>query len=526
MVKKMKKIVIRLQSNSLFFSYQKSKIVREDLMNTNIISDSELVFSDDYILDNDKIVMPFFKELCEMNKITTLTFQNCDIACFMLKYFKNIKQIEKIKIKKEENISYALCEELIAFKTAKTLECYSIPNFMLELLDKHHIIVFTSSEVFYISPFMQKNHINDYTTIFYKKEIEIFTPMTEEDQTDLKTFLSINRYLKVIKFQNLSRQDLELVIELLKENRFKNIYIELYQDILEPKDILYLRELNRKNKNRKIIIELNYSEEYLNRNLFKQISLNTLKVCGLILISIVVGSFGYVFIRNYASMQEVSQIQQAVNEKISMSNEIVEDEEVDEDIDSGLQIKNRYIDAITSINPDVVGYLKVKNTNVDYPVVISSDNVYYLEHNLYKEYDQNGWIYMDFRNSVTTLNDNTIIYGHNMYYSGVMFGTLHRVLNSSWQDDPNNLIISFNTAYETMNWQIFSIYTIPKTSDYLRVSFDDETDKMNYINMVKGRSKRDYQQEVTANDKILTLSTCTGNNARLVIHAKLINPST
>ena len=112
-----------------------------------------------------------------------------------------------------------------------------------------------------------------------------------------------------------------------------------------------------------------------------------------------------------------------------------------------------------------------------------------------------------------------------MYYSGVMFGTLHRVLNSSWQEDPTNLVISFNTAYETMNWQIFSIYTIPKTSDYLRVSFDDDNDKMDYINMVKGRSKKDYEQEVTAKDKILTLSTCTGNNARLVIHAKLIQPT-
>lgn len=515
----MKKIIIRLQANSLFFSYQHNKVVREDLMNTNIISDSELIFSDDYIIDNDKIVMPFFKELCDMNKINTLTFQNCDIACFMLKYFKGIKLIEKIRVKKEENITYALCEELIAFKTAKQLECYSIPNFMLELLDKHHIVVFTKSEVFYISPFMQRNHITDYTTIFYKKEIEIYTPMTEEDQNDFKTFLSINRYLKVIKFKILNRKDLEFVLTSLKENRYKNIYIELYQDILEPKDVMYLRELNRKNKKRKLIIELNYSEEYLNRNLFKQISLNTLKVCGLILISIVVGSFGYVFIRNYASMQEVSQIKEEINNTISKADEIVTTPVEEE---SSLKIKNRYIDALTSINPDVVGYLKVNNTNVDYPVVLASDNVYYLEHNLYKEYDQNGWIYMDFRNSVTSLNDNTIIYGHNMYYSGVMFGTLHRVLNSSWQDDPNNLVISFNTAYETMNWQIFSIYTIPKTSDYLRVTFDNKEDKLNYIDMVKKRSKRDYHQEVNENDYLLTLSTCTGNNARLVIHAKLI----
>ena len=223
-------------------------------------------------------------------------------------------------------------------------------------------------------------------------------------------------------------------------------------------------------------------------------------------------------------MQEVSQIQEDVNNTISKADEIVEEPE-DVGKESGLQIKNRYIDALTSINPDVVGYLKVNNTNVDYPVVLGTDNVYYLEHNLYKEYDQNGWIYMDFRNSVTSLNDNTIIYGHNMYYSGVMFGTLHRVLNSNWQEDPTNLVISFNTAYETMNWQVFSIYTIPKTSDYLRVSFDNDNDKMNYINMIKGRSKKDYEQEVTANDKILTLSTCTGNNARLVIHAKLIQPT-
>ncbi len=518
----MKKIIIRLQANTLFFSYQKSKTVREDLMNTNIISDSELVFSDDYLLDNDKIVMPFFKELCEMNKINTLTFQNNELAIFMLKYFKGIKLIEKIKIKKEENVSYALCEELISFKTAKFLECYSIPNFMLELLDKHHITVSTRNEVFYISPFMQRNHINDYTTIFYKKEIEIYSPMTEEDQNDLKTFLAINHYLKVIKFKILHRQDLEFIIASLKEYRYKNIYIELYQDILEPKDILYLRELNRKNKKNKIIIELNYSEEYLNRNLFKQISLNTLKVCGLILISIVVGSFGYVFIRNYTSMQEVSQIQEVINDTISKADDLELEEPQEELPESGLQIKNRYIDALTSINPDVVGYLKVKDTNVDYPVVLANDNVFYLEHNLYKQYDQNGWIYMDFRNSVTSLNDNTIIYGHNMYYSGVMFGTLHRVLNSSWQENPDNLVISFNTAYETMNWQIFSIYTIPKTSDYLRVSFDDDEDKMNYINMVKSRSKKDFNQNVTADDKILTLSTCTGNNARLVIHAKLL----
>ena len=72
-----------------------------------------------------------------------------------------------------------------------------------------------------------------------------------------------------------------------------------------------------------------------------------------------------------------------------------------------------------------------------------------------------------------------------------------------------------------MFWQIYSIYTIPKTSDYLRVSFKSDEDKMNYITMTKNRSITDFGIEVTSNDTLLTLSTCTGDNERLVVHAKL-----
>ena len=153
---------------------------------------------------------------------------------------------------------------------------------------------------------------------------------------------------------------------------------------------------------------------------------------------------------------------------------------------------------------------------------MSNDNKYYLKKNLYGEDDRNGWIYMDFRNSDKFLNDNTIIYGHNMYYSGVMFGTLHRVLNSFWYNNPENLVISFDTMYESMNWQIYSIYTIPKTSDYLKVSFENESLKQEYIDMTKNRSIKDFGVEVTPSDYLLTLSTCTGDNDRLVVHAKLI----
>ena len=83
-------------------------------MNTNIISDSELVFTDDYISENQKIVVPFFRELCIMNHIDTLVFQNIEIASFLLSFFKNTS-VSKIKIKKNETVSYTFCEELVIF---------------------------------------------------------------------------------------------------------------------------------------------------------------------------------------------------------------------------------------------------------------------------------------------------------------------------------------------------------------------------------------------------------------------------
>ena len=77
--------------------------------------------------------------------------------------------------------------------------------------------------------------------------------------------------------------------------------------------------------------------------------------------------------------------------------------------------------------------------------------------------------------------------------------------------------------YETMNWQIYSIYSIIKTNDYLKVTFEDAEKKMEYIQMTKDRSIKDFGVEVNSSDHLLTLSTCTGSNSRLVIHAKLIS---
>ena len=130
---------------------------------------------------------------------------------------------------------------------------------------------------------------------------------------------------------------------------------------------------------------------------------------------------------------------------------------------------------------------------------------------------------MDYRNNPMNLDKNNIIYGHNVYYSGVMFGTLYKVANYDWYTNPDNQIITYNTLYENMQFKIFSIYRVPKTNDYLRIYFKDDLDYLNFIDMITSRSIYDFNVPVSAKDKILTLSTCSDNGTkRLIVHAVLI----
>ena len=134
-----------------------------------------------------------------------------------------------------------------------------------------------------------------------------------------------------------------------------------------------------------------------------------------------------------------------------------------------------------------------------------------------------GWIYADYRSNFDTLNQNTIIYGHNVLGTNLLFSTLTKTIDSSWYNNNSNLTITFNTENENMKWQIFSIYLIPVTNDYLITNFNSSDSFLAFVQKLKDRSIKDFGVEVNGNDKILTLSTCYKDSSqRVVIHAKRV----
>ena len=171
-------------------------------------------------------------------------------------------------------------------------------------------------------------------------------------------------------------------------------------------------------------------------------------------------------------------------------------------------------------NPDVVGWLKVNGTNINYPFVQSSNNDYYLTHSFNKSYNGGGWVFLDYRNNGTN-NKNTIIYAHGRS-DKTMFGTLKNVLNNGWLNNTNNYVIKISTETENSLWQVFSVYRIPTTSDYLQTNFNDDIEYQNFLDMIKDRSDHNFDTNVASTDNILTLSTCYNNSDKMVVHAKLI----
>ena len=177
-------------------------------------------------------------------------------------------------------------------------------------------------------------------------------------------------------------------------------------------------------------------------------------------------------------------------------------------------------DNLKKINSDVVGWIKVNGTNINYPFVQSKDNKYYLTHSFSKSYNNAGWVFLDYRNNNIN-NRNTIIYAHGRT-DKTMFGTLRKVLNNGWINNTNNYVIKISTEKENSLWQIFSIYHIPTTNDYLQTEFKDEREYQRFLNILKNRSNHNFNTSITSNNTILTLSTCYNDSEKMVVHAKLI----
>ncbi len=179
------------------------------------------------------------------------------------------------------------------------------------------------------------------------------------------------------------------------------------------------------------------------------------------------------------------------------------------------------------VNEDVYAWITVPGTVIDYPILQhATDNTYYLNYNIDGSYGYPGCIYTENMNSKDFTDNNTVIYGHNMK-NGTMFAGLHKFEDASFFEKNNTILIY--TPEKQLTYTIFAAYVYDDRHLLYSFNFADEAVYANYLNEILNMRSMNANIRgdvgVTAEDKIITLVTCMGNqpDKRLLVQAVLQN---
>ena len=181
-------------------------------------------------------------------------------------------------------------------------------------------------------------------------------------------------------------------------------------------------------------------------------------------------------------------------------------------------------DKLKSVNEDVVGWIYVDALpDISYPIVKGKDNQTYLHQTYEKNYNFAGTIFVDYENSGDFSDCNTLVYGHNMK-NGSMFGHLKKFREDDklYKQDKYFWILTPERNYR---YVIISAYTTGVNSDTYTLFKGPGEEFEKYLETIKGYSEiQTDDTDLTIKDKIVTLSTCTGNEStRFVVQGKRVD---
>ena len=214
--------------------------------------------------------------------------------------------------------------------------------------------------------------------------------------------------------------------------------------------------------------------------------------------------------------------------KVETQAEVIEEvvEEVPEETEDGVY-EGCPVDfaGMWEVNKDVYAWITVPGTVIDYPILQhATDNTYYLNYNIDGSYGYPGCIYTENMNSKDFTDNNTVIYGHNMK-NGTMFAGLHKFEDRSFFEENTKVFIY--TPEREYEYTIFAAYIYDDRHLLYSFDFANEEVYAAYLEDIQSmRSMNALIREditVTAEDKIITLVTCIGNqpSKRLLVQAVL-----
>ena len=179
-------------------------------------------------------------------------------------------------------------------------------------------------------------------------------------------------------------------------------------------------------------------------------------------------------------------------------------------------------DSLHAVNEDVAGWIWMQDTVVNYPVLHSKKNN---DEYLYTTYDgkqnSSGSIFADYRNNAGFVDDNTVLYGHNMK-NGSMFAFLKKMTGQEYYDTHKEFYIL--TPEGNRRYEIISVFQVDALSSLYDRQFETAEDKQEWLNRVLQKSAILSPFSASIEDTFVMLSTCVSGDdlrARIVAVGRL-----
>lgn len=236
-----------------------------------------------------------------------------------------------------------------------------------------------------------------------------------------------------------------------------------------------------------------------------------------------------------------AQKRKSAAEKIEEITEVVNDvEPVKDEVEEmpysnlGIEIPEKNLDwnKLHKENEDIYAWITVTDTTVDYPVLQHpTDNTYYLNNNIDGTPGYPGCIYTEDYNAKDFSDKNTVLYGHNLK-DKTMFSSLH---NYEEEDTfSKDQYIYIWTENDVFVYKVFAAYEFNSNHLLLNYDYNNEYVYEQYIKDIFNVKDNGYgianikdDIDVTKEDRIITLSTCTtdhNSDQRFLVVGVLIPP--
>lgn len=183
-------------------------------------------------------------------------------------------------------------------------------------------------------------------------------------------------------------------------------------------------------------------------------------------------------------------------------------------------IGNVDFEGLRAKSTDYAAWIYSPDTVINYPIVYTDNNFYYLDHIPVEQYNSAGTLFIDCKCAADFSDQNTLIYGHNMN-DGSMFASLREYANQEYYDA--HPVIYISTPDFNYRLDLIAGFLTEPTSFAYANNFDEPEQFMAYIESIQSMSTFKSDVEVTEEDKVVSLSTCTYeiNDGRYVVVGKL-----